>query len=259
MPRLLTDRDEVRELLRRNPERHLLAIGDLDDAFWPHTQFLHGAGQTVLVYTGLQTPVVLAVADPPEPEMAAFAAACSGDLPDRFYGHLSGSAVEGLRPAYEVDVHATHAYMTLRPSDLPPPGEASGDEITPIGEDDLEEIVQLQAAANPGGGFFEAGMLRAGPYRGVRRKGELVAMAGTHTWSAAERVAVLGNIATHPQHRRQGLAAAVTAALCAQLAQSVEMIGLTVDSANVAAVGCYAGLGFTESATLFGAHCTRQA
>ena len=66
MPRLRTDRDEVRELLRRNPERHLLAIGDLDDAFWPHTQFLHGAGQTVLVYTGLQ---------------------------------MSGSAVEGLRPA----------------------------------------------------------------------------------------------------------------------------------------------------------------
>jgi ribosomal protein S18 acetylase RimI-like enzyme len=258
VPHVLTDRDEVRGLLRRHPERHLLALGDLDDAFWPHTRFLHGSGQTVLVYTGLQTPVVLAVADPPEAQMTAFAAACADELPDRFYGHLSGSAVEGLRSAYEVDVHATHAYMTLRPLALRE-ASAAADEITPIGEDDLEEIVQLQAAANPGGGFFEAAMLQAGPYLGVRREGELVAMAGTHTWSAAERVAVLGNIATHPQHRRQGLAAAVTAALCAQLAESVEMIGLTVDSANVAAVGCYAGLGFTESATLFGAHCARRA
>jgi ribosomal protein S18 acetylase RimI-like enzyme len=260
VPQVLTDRAEVRALLRRHPQRHLLAIGDLDDAFWPQTRFLHGSGQTLMIYTGLQTPVVLAVADPPEPAMAALAEACAGLLPDRFYGHLSGSAVDGLRAAFDVDVHATHAYMAVQPSTLTPPGTAlaAGDEITPIGEEQLGEIVRLQAAANPGGGFFEAGMLRSGPYLGVRRKGELVAMAGTHTWSAAERVAVLGNIATHPDHRRQGLAAAVTAALCAKLAESADLIGLTVDVANVAAVKCYAGLGFTEDVTIFGAYCTRR-
>lgn len=101
-------------------------------------------------------------------------------------------------------------------------------------------------------------MLRAGPYLGVRRKGELVAMAGTHTCSAAERVAVLGNIATHPQHRKQGLAAAVTAVLCRHLAGSADLIGLTVNVENIPAIRCYAGLGFTEGVTTFGAHCIRR-
>lgn len=198
--RRLTGRDEVRALLRRHPERHLLALGDLDDAFWPHTEFHHGHGQTLMIYTGLTDPVVIAVADPPETAMTRLAADCVDLLPDHFYGHLSPEALAGLRDAYEVAGATTHAYMTLRG----PVTLGAGSDVVTLGEADLPEITALQAAANPHGGFFEPAMLRAGPYLGVRRAGELVSMAGTHTWSPAERVAVLGNIATHPGHRGRG-------------------------------------------------------
>jgi len=250
--RVVTDRDEVRELLSAHAGRHLLALGDLDDAFWPHTRFLHAEGQTLLLYTGLQTPVVLAVADPPTSSMGALVTSCLTDLPDRFYGHLSEEAVEALRPHFTIDVHGILAYMSVKRvtrAGLVP--------VVELGAADLAEIERLQRAANPEGGFFEPDMLRAGPYLGIRRDGDLVAMAGTHTWSPAEKVAVLGNIATHPAHRRQGLAAAVTAALCARLGSTVDVIGLTVDVANTAAIRCYAGLGFTEDARVIGARCGR--
>ncbi|NUR51375.1 MAG: GNAT family N-acetyltransferase [Hamadaea sp.] len=251
--RVVADRDEVRALLTRHPGRHLLAIGDLDDAFWPHTRFVHGWGQTLLLYTGLQTPVLLAVADPPPTSMGSLVTAFLDELPDRFYGHLSEEAAEALRPHFTLDVHGVLAYMSVEPVTVPEPRET----VEEIGTADLTEIQALQQAANPDGGFFEPDMLRAGPYLGVRRDGELVAMGGTHTWSATERVAVLGNIATHPAHRRQGLAAAVTAALCARFSGAVDVVGLTVDVANTPAIRCYAGLGFTEDVRVIGARCAR--
>ncbi|NUT33607.1 MAG: GNAT family N-acetyltransferase [Hamadaea sp.] len=252
--RRLTGRDEVRALLRVHPERHLLALGDLDDAFWPHTEFHHGHGQTFMIYTALAAPVVVAVADPPEGDMTRLAADGAGLLPDHFYGHLSPEAIDGLRDAYEVSGATDHAYMTLRG---PVTAGATTDVVT-LGEADLPEITALQAAANPHGGFFEPAMLRAGPYLGVRRKGALVSMAGTHTWSPAERVAVLGNIATHPDHRGQGLAGDVTAALCRVLGESADLIGLTVNVANEPAVRCYRRLGFVTGVTTVGAHLTRR-
>ncbi|NUT22473.1 MAG: GNAT family N-acetyltransferase [Hamadaea sp.] len=250
--RIVTDRDEVRELLTRHPGRHLLAIGDLDDAFWPHTRFVHGWGQTLLLYTGLQTPVVLAVADPPASSLHTLVASYQAELPDRFYGHLSEEAAEALRPHFTLDVHGILAYMSMKPVT----GVARED-VVEIGPADLPEIQALQQAANPDGGFFEPEMLRAGPYLGIRRGGELIAMGGTHTWSATEKVAVLGNIATHPAHRRQGLAAAVTAALCARFGGAIDVVGLTVDVANTPAIRCYAGLGFTEDVRVVGARCAR--
>ncbi|MEV6964359.1 GNAT family N-acetyltransferase [Hamadaea sp. NPDC051192] len=252
--RVVIDRGEVRELLTRHPGRHLLAIGDLDDAFWPHTRFIHGWGQTLLLYTGLQTPVVLAVADPPTESMRSLVTAFLGELPDRFYGHLSEEAAEALRPHFTLDVHGVLAYMSVKPVTV----RETREPVVTIGTADLAEIQALQQAANPDGGFFEPQMLQAGPYLGIRRDGELVAMAGTHTWSATEKVAVLGNIATHPAHRRQGLAAVVTAALCARFSGAVDVVGLTVDVDNTPAIRCYTRLGFTEDVRVIGARCARN-
>ena len=67
-----------------------------------------------------------------------------------------------------------------------------------------------------------------------------------HVYSAAYRVAALGNIATAPAHRRQGLGRAVTAAVCQSLLATVDVIGLNVLADNAAARRCYEGLGFTD-------------
>ena len=67
-----------------------------------------------------------------------------------------------------------------------------------------------------------------------------------HVYSAAYRVAALGNIATAPARRRRGLGRVVTAAVCQSLLASVDVIGLNVLADNAAARRCYEGLGFTD-------------
>lgn len=60
-------------------------------------------------------------------------------------------------------------------------------------------------------------MIETGHYLGAFEGEEVVAIAGVHVYSERHRVAALGNVATHPRRRGQGLATAVTAALFRQL------------------------------------------
>jgi len=58
------------------------------------------------------------------------------------------------------------------------------------------------------------------------------------------RVAALGNITTHPDHRGKGLGRSVTAKLCTSLCEDVDHIGLNVKMDNRLAVSLYRSLGF---------------
>jgi ribosomal protein S18 acetylase RimI-like enzyme len=79
---------------------------------------------------------------------------------------------------------------------------------------------------------------------GIRLAGELVSIAGVHVYSPAYRVAALGNITTHPDHRNQGFGRAVTAQICVSLKEKVDFIGLNVRCDNLPALGLYRSLGF---------------
>jgi predicted GNAT family acetyltransferase len=83
----------------------------------------------------------------------------------------------------------------------------------------------------------------------VRTGGRLVSIAGVHAYSERYGVAAVGNVATHPAYRKQGLGRAATAALCQFLNGRVEHIGLNVKSTNEAAVRCYESLGFEKVAS----------
>jgi hypothetical protein len=91
----LHDKKEVESFCRRNPFLHLYSLGDLDDFFWPHTNWvaLRQAGevrQLVLVYTDptMRMPTVLALAEPPESLMRELLDAWLPVLPRRFYKKL---------------------------------------------------------------------------------------------------------------------------------------------------------------------------
>ena len=88
-------------------------------------------------------------------------------------------------------------------------------------------------------------MLATGRYVGVRDDGRLVCVAGVHVHSPTWGVAALGNVATLPELRGQGLARGACAALCLLLlADGIETIALNVRADNTAAVASYARLGF---------------
>ncbi len=64
-----------------------------------------------------------------------------------------------------------------------------------------------------------------------------------------QRATLIANVAVHPQHRRQGIAQALTeAALEAISRQGIRQAWLQADADNTAALELYAGLGFRERA-----------
>ena len=71
-----------------------------------------------------------------------------------------------------------------------------------LGAEDVADMLALVAEARPGP--FLARTIEFGGYVGIRRQGRLVAMAGERLRPAGW--AEVSAVATHPEHRRQGLA-----------------------------------------------------
>lgn len=92
---------------------------------------------------------------------------------------------------------------------------------------------------------FRDDQLEHGVFYGVRNGDQVVAVGGTHVVAIAHGLAVLGNIFTHPDARRQGYARAVTAALVTDLlARGCQDVVLNVVAENTPAITLYTSLGF---------------
>ena len=248
----LHDRAELARRLRRDPDLHIYELGDLDAFFWPHTTWYgtEGGDATVLIYGGFVPATVLALSRPDgDAELRQLLTDVLPLLPRRFYGHITGGAEAVLAAEYAAE-NAEHAGPHLKLAltdpaalDLAP----ETDKAEPLTVADLGAVQELYAASYPGN-WFDPRMLATGQYVGVRRDGDLVAVAGVHVYSPAQRVAALGNVTTRPDLRGSGLATAAVTGLCRQLLASVDHIGLNVKSDNVAAINLYHRLGFTTAA-----------
>lgn len=245
----LHDKDEIATLLGGNPFLHLYSIGDLDDFFWPHTTW-YGSGQAVaplLLYTGVDLPVLLALTDEPSSPSKELLRSVLPVLPRRFYAHLSEGLAEVLSAEYQVHSHGTYYKMGLKRKELLERVESS-EEAARIRGEDVPELKALYAASYPGNSF-DPRMVETGHYYGVRRGGRLVSAAGVHVYSPTYGVAAIGNVTTLPEMRRQGLGTKVTAAVCRSLLHSVDRVGLNVKADNSGAIACYEMLGFEKIAT----------
>ncbi|MFL5704574.1 MAG: GNAT family N-acetyltransferase [Ktedonobacteraceae bacterium] len=121
---------------------------------------------------------------------------------------------------------------------------------------DLDELETFYADSYPGN-WFDPRMLETGCYYGLRRNKQLASVAGIHVYSPRYKVAVLGNVTTHPDYRGQGLATAVCAKLCQALLRTVDYVGLNVKTDNLSAIKCYERLGFAPIATYEEFECER--
>lgn len=258
MPRTpirVRDRAIIEAFYRRDPWLHLYELGDLDDFFWPHTEWpalCEGDAATIpcamaLLYRGGPLPILLALGRiEEEPAIHRLLADLAPAMPERFYAHLSGALVEVFRGGWPTEEHGLHLKMglmepnreRLRAAARPPRGE-----IRWLRPDDREEVLDFYREAYPQG-WFEPRMLETGQYAGITLDGRLATVAGVHVYAPTMRVACLGNIATHPTRRGLGLATAATAALCLSLLETVDTIGLNVKADNEPAQACYGRLGF---------------
>jgi ribosomal protein S18 acetylase RimI-like enzyme len=249
--RCLHSKDEVEGFCRRNPALHLYALGDLDDFFWPHTTWyaLREGGQVrqlVLLYTGQPLPAVLAYAEPPVGLMRDLLREQLRVLPRRFYAHLTEGVAEVLADDYRLQPQGAHYKMAL--TDRSRLAGIDGSEAVALSAADEDDLLALYRAGYPGN-WFVPRMLQTGFYFGIRRGPALASVAGVHVYSRPYKVAALGNVATRPEARGQGLGTAVTARLCQELLRAgIECVGLNVKADNRHALACYEKLGFERVA-----------
>ena len=244
---ILTDRERLESYLRGTPDLNLYHIGDLDDFFWPHTRWYARVreGQIralTLFYTCEDPPVLLAITHHNQEAMSALLGDLIPDLPDRVYAHLSPGMIRYFKYRYATVHHGKHYKMTLvRPEDV---YYWDTYRVVPLGIEDLERLEVLYSAAYPET-WFNPRMLETDTYVGIPdADGRLLSAGGVHVYSSRYRVAALGNIATLPEERGQGLAALVTAGCCKRLLEQVDLIGLNVRRDNHAAIRAYQKVGF---------------
>lgn len=243
--RAVHDRDELADLLGRDPALHTYELGDLDDFFWPYTIWYRLGDQVALLYHGTGAPTLIALAPPATADgLAELLRGLVPLLPRRLYAHLSPGASAALADGFDVASAGAHRKLALTDPARLAAAPAAGGVLTRA---DLPQAAAFYAAAYPDN-WFDPRMVDTGHYIGIRREGELLAVAGVHVWSPVYRVAALGNVATHPRARRKGLARAAVAAVCARLRPTVEHITLNVRADNHEALALYAGLGFTAVA-----------
>jgi ribosomal protein S18 acetylase RimI-like enzyme len=106
-----------------------------------------------------------------------------------------------------------------------------------------EDLPAMDALAASGGLMaWRPEVLGHGPAFGAFAGDELVAMAATHF--ATPDVIEIGNIVTHPAHRRKGLARACTSALAEACFGLAPRVYLMVMAENEGAFEAYRGVGF---------------
>ncbi|MFW0783644.1 GNAT family N-acetyltransferase [Gordonia sp. CPCC 206044] len=106
--------------------------------------------------------------------------------------------------------------------------------------DDVAEMIDLVQRTKPGP--FEKRTIEMGTYLGIRRAGQLIAMAG-------ERLHIPGGteisaVCTDPDFRGQGLGTRLVLAVAHGIRLRGELPFLHADGANTGAIGLYEHLGF---------------
>jgi len=120
------------------------------------------------------------------------------------------------------------------------PAEAAPFQVTPLTEDDAPQMLALATLTRPGPFFTRTHQL--GDFVGVKRDGELLAMAG-------ERMKPTGftevsGVCTQPQHRGQGYAGALMRVVAGRILARGETPFLHTYADNTGAIALYEALGF---------------
>jgi ribosomal protein S18 acetylase RimI-like enzyme len=242
----IRNRQIIETFLREDPFLHLYSLGDLDDFFWPDTEWIALRSDRkiisiVLVYNDTGGPVLLALNHKKSLSELKDLPSLAEQLPAEMNGHLTDDFRILLSRDYIITSPKSHYKMGLTDHSFLHKTDTS--DVIRLSKDDLDEILSLFQYSYPEN-WFNKRMLETRHYYGIRADRKLVSVAGVHVYSEKYGVAALGNITTHPDFRRKGFAEKVTAHLCRQLRDKVFHIGLNVHVDNTGAIRCYRNLGF---------------
>lgn len=147
--------------------------------------------------------------------------------------HADPLLPKGWRPEFEIP--GVQLVQTERLEAMP------DEEAVELGAADSAEMLALIAVTKPGP--FEARTHELGRYVGIRREGQLIAMAGERLhpagWTEISAVAV------HPERRRQGLASRLVRDVAFHIQARGDRALMHASAANTTAIAGYEKLGFT--------------
>ncbi|MCZ2109336.1 MAG: GNAT family N-acetyltransferase [Dehalococcoidia bacterium] len=250
----LRDPAQIRELLAPRVEYTAYALGQLEPALFVRTRWFWARGTTgtglVLHSRGGLGDATFVMGDPDA--VAAILSIQPGNA--HTYATCQPQHLDALKQVYRLANQQPMIRMSVTS------GEFQGVSRVPtvaLGGVDIRRINSLYGSEG-GPSYYIPEHIDAGVYRGVVIEGRLVAIAGTHVVSRQERVAVVGNVFTHPAYRGYGFATAVTSAVTTELLNYCKTVVLTVDPHNSPAVAAYHRLGYREVCQLVEASAARK-
>lgn len=250
----LEDMERIRQVLRPRVEYTAYALGQLEPGLFERTKWFYAKGDTgtalVLHSRGGLGDATFIMGD------ADAAAAILSIHPGttQTYATCQPQHLDVLRAVFRLASQQPMIRMSVNRENF---RRATNQPVVHLSGLDIRRINSLYSSEG-NGSYYVPEHIDAGVYRGVVTEGRLVAIAGTHVVSTQERVAVVGNVFTHPQYRGRGYATAATSAVTEALLEYCEPVVLTVDPTNHPAVRAYERLGYQEVCQLVEASAARH-
>jgi GNAT superfamily N-acetyltransferase len=241
----LADGDAIRRLLEPQRAYAAYALAQLDPKLFPNNKWYISAGpsgQALLVHSrSALGNALFALGDP-----AALDVALSLHPGPRF---AFGSLMLEHKPIARKYFLMTRPQTMLRMAVTGESFKPSGVVARRLRGLDVAAVNRLYSMEG-GPSAYRAEHIEEAVYYGIFDRRNLISIAGTHVVSRSERIAVVGNVFTHPRHRGKGLATATTSAVTGELLGFCDLVALTVEEANTSAVAVYTRLGYETQCKL---------
>jgi GNAT superfamily N-acetyltransferase len=241
LARSTTDRAVLRAFLEQDRLFAAYAICDLEDREFGRTKWGIATSGDDVVAVGLEygglTPQPLFVMGRPDGIEAVLASVVR---PRAAYLAAKAESLPAVATQYNVDPGPAMIRMWVDRARFQP-SPAAVERLLPVEVGELNRLYQLGFGA-----WLPSSTIAEGVYFGIRVNGRLVSAAGTHVVSRNARLAVVGNVLTHGDHRNRGYAKAVTSAVTAELLRFCDEVVLNVRSDNPPAIAAYQALGYVE-------------